>query len=360
MCCWLLLLGSLPLQADQLVTSAELSRLGLYSHGFRLLQVSHNGKRVLGLERTRASERRRGLTQRLWVLELEPELKAEGYPLLVPEVNDATFLPDESGVVIVTQAGATLAHFDLASRRLRFLTAPSLNDSGFVARPGTLRRFNQALLVVGEFYSPGAPAGNSRLALVQPELDPPFLPGLELEVEFLQPSLTEWSYPEGGFLVLPSTDGQWLARWHGGNLSRLVEVKRVTGLAAAGNRALATVVNWEGQAQALLVEEERVSSLVSQPESLGYPLVSEQAESALFCQLNLMTNRLSVVVSRRREGYLNYPLPGLQEVPLGQLLLSGDGQTVIYHNGGDLRRISVPVRSDGRGGESRQVQKSRG
>ncbi|MGE0492035.1 MAG: hypothetical protein AB7S38_22670 [Vulcanimicrobiota bacterium] len=316
---WLLLL---VLTALGWAEPIDLARLGVYERGFQLVGFTPDGK-LLGLERTRTTERQQGVGFRLWVLQLGSP--GQEVPLIVPSVDDVCATRD--GAVVMTQAGTTFLEVDFSTARPRVLMAPSLDGPGFVGEAGTLRRIDQKVLVAGSFYQAGGQLQPARLALLDPEGhgSEAFTPGPLLGDD--QRVLAEWSSAEGGFTVEPDGQHQNLTYRRGTNQSLVLKAQSVTGLIARQERALVTLVDHPGQSQVVLVEGKTSRPLASGDLAYGYPQLSDDGTVAVVCQLDVVESSMQVLVGRKGD---DYRLTPLEKLPLGQLQLAPDGSKLAY------------------------------
>lgn len=328
-----------------------LQEQGILTPIFTIVNFSPDNRTILGYEAAEAEEVARGITYKLFLLQLRSDGAVSGvrrYDLDIPSFENAAVTPDGGSVVLITSSGATYKVLDLATGRVRTLMEHRPRTPGFRADPTILWQAGQKLLTLGYFYDEEDYGGVNVIA----ELDPTktgvdaFCQTAEIEpVERSMKGLAFHAYTDQrtGFFGVRDARGQKFYRWVAGSPPVLFdEAVSFTGFQAAGDRVAYAADRGNGRHELVLYDgsagTKRVLGTSDAP--LRYVFLSADGSTVV---ANLIDDpRMRVLAASDRNGWKMVPAPDFPRARVGTIRLTSDGKRMLLYNEDGLQIVDLP------------------
>ncbi len=336
----------------------HLRQADLLSHGinppaFEVIEFSPDGRTLLGYQRNNRDEVAKGLTNKVFVLQLRSDGKVTGvrsFDLRIPVLEQAVFSPDGKEVVLITASGAAYVVLDLSTGEVRTLMAHEPRKPGFRSYPSVMWRVDGRLLNTGFFYDEEDYGGDDAIAWI--DLSKSGVEAFELatEVEKVQRGLKNvrinaYTDHQTGYFCVEQEGGQSfkLYRWKSGTEPEAFdEVVAAPGFMPKRDQ-LAYIAQRSGGLYEVVIHdgatgERRVVTSSESP--LAYLTFSEDASTL---QVNeIRDGRMKLFTASSRTGWKYQPVPELPRSPVGDIRLSPDGRFMSLYNQEGLRIIPLP------------------
>lgn len=336
------------------LSKAELISYGINPPMFQVLDFSSDGRMLLGYQATQRDEVAKGITNRLFELNLRSDGKVTGvrsHNLSVPAVEQIALSPDGREVVVTTASGAAFVVLDRATGKVRTLMAHEPRKPGFRSYPPILLRAGGDLLATGFFYDEedyGGPDSIARIDLTKSGVE-----AFELvaEVEKLERSMKRlvinaYTDHETGYFCVQREGSKvyTLYRWKAGQEPEAFdEALSVPGFMPKGD-TLAYVAQRSGGLYELVIYDGASATrrvVATSPVELGYLTFSEDGSTV---QVNEITpdRKMRLFTASSRTGWKYQPVPDLPRSSVGNIRLSRDGRWMTLYNQDGLRIVSLP------------------
>lgn len=327
-----------------LTPSAELQSKGLDPGAFQPAVLSPDGRVLLGLQKGKPEDVKRGAARMLWIL----NLRADGHlgdlrrvDLDVPTLEQVAFTPDLKKAVLITRSGATYLLVDLATGEVSNLMVHEKGKKGFRADPTVLWLTRDGrLLTCGYFYDEKDYAGKNVIAEIDPSKTGAEAFQERARIEDLEHGykgleFTNYNTESLGFLGGKSGTGYRLHRWRPDQELTLVdEADRFSSLWGSGDRLLYAATRRGGLSDLVLYDADTNTKKVLNDgrKQYSYLFLSANGATAVACLDDQKAGRFSLFAAREADGFELRALPSMQRVPLGMVRLSGDGRRLILLN----------------------------
>ncbi|MGI5843761.1 MAG: hypothetical protein ACOX9B_06255 [Candidatus Xenobium sp.] len=338
--------------------SWHLSKAELLSHGinppmFQVVEFSPDGRMLLGYQVNLRDEVAKGITNRLFELNLRSDGKVTGvrsHDLSVPAIEQIALSPDGREVVVITASGAAFVALDRDTGEVRTLMAHEPRQPGFRSHPPILLRAGGNLLATGFFYDEEDYGGSDSIARI--DLTRSGLEAFELvaEIEKLERSLKRlvinaYTDHETGYFCIQREGSQvyTLYRWKAGQEPEAFdEALSVPGFMPKGDK-LAYVAQRSGGVYELVIYDGPSATrqvVTTSPVELGYLTFSEDGSTVQVNEIN--EERMKLFTASSRTGWKYQPVPDLPRSSMADIRLSPDGRWMSLYNQDGLRIISLP------------------
>ncbi len=334
-----------------LFSRSQLLAHGIDSETFSIVEFSPDGRSLLGYQQAPPSDVHRGITWRMFLLQLRSDGRVSDvrtYNLAVPRLEQAAFTPDGREVVIVTASGAAFVVLDLASGQVRTLIAHEPGKAGFRAHPAVLWRADGRLLARGYFYDEEDYSGEDAIAEVDTSRT-----GLEAfkkagEVAEARKTLKDvaiyaFTGPQTGYFCTIQKGRQKLHRWVAGTPPvAFDEAAEVLGFMPHGDQLAYAVKRAQGKFEVLLFDGATGTRQVlgTSPTPFDYLTFSQDGSSVQVNQVR--GDRLTLFSASARSGWTLRPVPGLPRAPAGDIRLSSDGSRMALRSKDGLQIADIP------------------
>jgi len=334
-----------------LFSRSQLLAHGIDSDSFSIVEFSPDGRSLLGYQQAPPADVHRGLTWRLFLLQLRSDGRisdVRAYDLAIPRLEQAAFTPDGREVVMITASGAAFVVLDLDSGQVRTLMAHEPRKAGFRAQPAVLWRAEGRLLARGYFYDEEDYGGDDAIAEVDTTktgMEAFRLAGDLAGTQQLMKDVAIYAYtgPQAGFFCTVQKGRQSLHHWVGGKPPvTFDEAAEVTGFMPHGDQLAYAVKRAEGKCEVLLFDgatgSRRVLGTSETP--FGYLTFSMDGSAVQVNQIR--GDRFTLFSASSRSGWALRPLAGLTRAQAGEIRLSSDGKRMALKNSEGVRIADLP------------------
>ncbi len=342
-----------PAESNRTVISmADLKRYGVNPRTIALATIAPDNRQVAATDDPPFNEKRKGTLRRIWLIDLESDLKprlARHIDLAVPEIEQLTYTPDGRSILFITRRGAELYRVDLASGKQTRLMGHVPGTPGIRLEPPVMSSYNKKVYCQGYAYDSDDVSTPTQLF----ELDPfgmgasAFTPvtdlaGLERSAGRLSAEVS--LCPEGGFFVQRVGGSQQVARWTAnGAIQKIDSGSRLTGVWGDGTHFLYAISKPGGQNELVLAEATTGEHKVIASGPLPYynPVLAKQATSLMVATVDPINHSVAVWTGQDVDGYTLKSL--LKRIPASVFRVSPDGQLVaVFNHAQGLMLIKLP------------------
>ena len=339
----LLLSPALPARADQSngaragISLRAFQKFGANPRTVGLAVVSPNGQQIIATDDPPFTLKRKGITRRIWVIDLDTDLKlksAHSIDLAVPDIEQTTYTPDGKTLLFITRRGAELYRVDLGTGKQTRMMGHQKGSPGLRLDPPVMSSYNGKMYCHAFAYDGNDVASPAQLF----EVDPmglgtsAFTP--VMNIESLERSVKNLDIevalcPQGAFFGHRVGNNDVLDRWTPkGGMQNVDQGMRLTGAWGDGTHMLYALRKPDGNNELVLAEAMTGDRKVVASGATAYynPVLSKQATSFVVATADKASHSITVYLAQDTDGYALKPI--FKRIPASVFRLSPDGQVI--------------------------------
>ncbi|MCA9794839.1 MAG: hypothetical protein KC910_23690 [Candidatus Eremiobacteraeota bacterium] len=338
--------------ADGDTRASRLRSEGIDIFSFQPIMWAHSSRTLAGYDRPTLEEKKKGIFFRLWFLDftVDGQLeKTRWVPLSIPNFEQASFSPDDTKVLIVSNAGTQVVSVDTTTLQVSDVMKYEKGVPGFRVQPPVMWTCNGQLLTLGHIYDSQRFADFQSIAKVDP-----YKTGVDAFTPVRQIFRFERSIPGIEFLIYPSDhlafftrkvgEESVLATWDGTDKRDIDRAPRFNGYWAETSKLFYSANRPDGTCDLIVYDALDGTSYkcASGPTPYRYLFMSGDGSTGLACQIDNVSQRMDVFVCREKDGFKAQPVPALKGTKVGWLRISEDGRYAASFTERGLAVVELP------------------